>query len=315
MAVGHGGLSQGSLTYALPIDVIAGGGHIGAGDGDQWSLLVPILRAQAAAPLIDIGDALVGRPGSEGYVLGLVEVPPRGAGRVAASVQQRKRDLLRWIAAADAAAPERQDEAPRLGVLVRVTYEVPLGLREAIYENGTDVVVIEWPGPGSRRPRTVGRVLRDLSLDPPADLLLVRPGRGGTEARPRILVPVRGGANAIFAVRVGAALAEHWGGEMTALHVYGPDDHPALLEHERQVVARVLEEAGHPNAVVRERLSRDVPGTILEESIGHGTVILGSLAEAGRSAVLVSPRLTSMIRELSGTVILVRTVASLRPQT
>jgi hypothetical protein len=126
-------------------------------------------------------------------------------------------------------------------------------------------------------------------------------------------VPVRGGANATFAVRVGAALAEHWHGEMTVLHVFGPDDHPALVEHERQVVARVLDEAGHPKAVVRERRSRDVPGTILEESVGHGTVILGSFAEAGRSSVLVSPRLTSMIRELSGTVILVRTIASLQP--
>ena len=293
-----------------------GRGHrIGAGNGDEWSLLVPILRAQAAAPLIDIGDALAGRPGSQGYVLGLVEVPPRGAGRVASSIQQRQRDLLRWIAAADAAAPGGADGAPRLGVLVRVTHEVALGLREAIWENGSDVVVIEWPGPGSRRPRTLGRVLRDLAQDPPANLLLVRPGRGAPEARPRIIVPVRGGANATFAVRVGAALAEHWRGEMTVLHVFAPDDHPARIEYERQAVARVLYEAGRPKAVVRERQSRDVPGTILEESIGHGTVILGSLAEASRSSVLVSPRLTSMIRELSGTVILVRTAASLQAST
>ncbi|MGH7912755.1 MAG: hypothetical protein ACREOV_13635 [Candidatus Dormibacteraceae bacterium] len=291
---------------------MSGSGRIGAGNGHEWSLLVPILRAQAAGPLIDVGDALVGRPGSQGYVLGLVEVPPRGAGRIAASLQERQRDLLRWIAAGDAAAPDRPEGAPRLGVLVRVTHQVPLGLREAIYENGSDVVVIEWPGPGSRRPRALGAVLRDVAQDPPANLLLVRPGRGGTEARPRILVPVRGGANAIFAVRVGAALAEHWQGEMTVLHVIGPDDHPALVDHEREVVGRLLDEAGRPQAVVRERRSRDVPGTILEESAGHGTVILGSLAEANRSAVLVSPRLTSMIRHLSGTVILVRTVASLR---
>jgi hypothetical protein len=289
------------------------GARIGAGNGDEWSLLVPILRAQAAAPLIDIGDALVRRQGSEGYVLGLVEVPPRGTGPSASSIQERQRDLLRWIAAADAPAQGQAEGAQRLGVLVRVTHEVALGLREAIWENGTDVVIIEWPGPGSRRPRTLGRVLRDLVQDPPANLLLVRPGRGGPETRPRIVVPVRGGANAIFAVRIGAALAEHWQGEMTVLHVFAPDDHPARVEHEQQQVARVLDEAGHPNAVVRERQSRDVPGAILEESIGHGTVILGSLAEAGRSSVLVSPRLTSMIRELSGTVILVRTIASLRP--
>ncbi len=292
---------------------MARGARIGAGNGHDWSLLVPILRAQAAAPLIDIGDALLGRAGSRGYVLGLVEVPPRGTGRIAVSIQERQRDLLRWIAAADTASLGRPEGAPRLGVLVRVSHEVALGLREAIYENGSDVVVIEWPGPGSGRPRTLGRVLRDLAQEPPANLLLVRPGRGGREARPRIVVPVRGGANAIFAVRVGAALAEYWQGEMTVLHVSGPDDHPARLEHERKVVARVLDEAGHPKAVVRERRSRDVPGTILEESVGHGTVILGSLAEADRPSVLVSPRLTSMIRELSGTVILVRTVASLRP--
>jgi hypothetical protein len=275
--------------------------------GDQWNVLVPILRAQAAGPLIEVGDALAAQPGSEGLVLGLVEVPRGGAGRLTSTVRERQHDLLRWIAASDRPARE---PAPRLGVLVRVTHQVALGVREAIYENDSDTVVMEWPGPGSRRPRALGAVLRDLAVDPPANLLLVRPGVAVERARHRVLVPVRGGANAALAVRIGAAVAEYWDGALTVLHVASSADHPLRVDHERSLVERVLEDAGQPSATVHERRSDDVGGTILEEAASHGTVILGSVAER-RTPSLVATRLSGMVRALPGTVILVRTVASM----
>ena len=269
-------------------------------------MLVPILRAQAAGPLIEVGDALAARPGSQGLVLGLVEVPRGGMGRLRGGVRERQHDLLRWIAASDRPAHE---PAPRLGVLVRVTHQVSLGVREAIYENDSDTVVMEWPGLGSRRPRALGAVLRDLAVDPPANLLLVRPGGALERTRRRILVPVRGGANAALAVRIGAALADYWEGKLTVLHVVSPDDHPRRLEHERALVERVVQDAGQPQVTVHERRSNDVGGTILQAAEEHGTAILGAVAER-RSPALVASRLSGMVRALPGTVILVRTVVS-----
>jgi hypothetical protein len=277
---------------------------------ESWSVLVPILRAQAAGPLIEIGDALAGQAGSEGQVLGLVEVPSGRIGGLREEVTERQRELLRWIAATD--QPLLSGQGPRLGVLVRVTHSAALGVREAIYENGADTVVIEWPGLGSRRPRALGTVLRDLVADPPADLLLVRPHPGGlrrADTPPRILVPVRGGSNAVLAIQVGAALGEFWGGHLTVLQVVGTRDGAGAPDE--VVVGRLLQDAGEPAVEVSRRRSDDVAGTILEEAENRDVVILGTAVDQRPSASLVSPQMARMVRRLEGTVILVRTVASM----
>jgi hypothetical protein len=279
---------------------------------ESWNVLVPILRAQAAGPLIEIGDALAGQAGSEGQVLGLVEVPSGRIGGLREEVTERQRELLRWIAATD--QPLLSGQGPRLGVLVRVTHSAALGVREAIYENGADTVVIEWPGLGSRRPRALGTVLRDLVADPPADLLLVRPRPGGlrrADTPPRILVPVRGGSNALLAIQVGAALGEFWGGHLTVLQVVGTRDRAGSGPPDEEVVGRLLQDAGEPAVEVCRRRSDDVAGTILEEAENRDVVILGTAVDQRPSASLVSPQMARMVRRLEGTVILVRTVASM----
>jgi hypothetical protein len=278
---------------------------------ESWNVLVPILRAQAAGPLIEIGDALAGRGSSEGQVLGLVEVPSGRIGGLRGEVTERQRELLRWIAATD--QPLLSGQGPRLGVLVRVTHSAALGVREAIYENGADTVVIEWPGLGSRRPRALGTVLRDLVADPPADLLLVRPHPGGlrrADTPPRILVPVRGGSNARLAIQVGAALGEFWAGHLTVLHVLGAAEQPHAA-YQEEVLQQLLQEAGEPAAEVCRRCSDDVAGAILEEAADREVVILGTAIDQRPSASLVSPQMARMVRRLEGTVILVRTVASM----
>jgi nucleotide-binding universal stress UspA family protein len=279
---------------------------------ESWNVLVPILRAQAAGPLIEIGDALAGQVGSQGQVLGLVEVPSGRIGGLREEVTERQRELLRWIAATD--QPLLSGQGPRLGVLVRVTHSAALGVREAIYENGADTVVIEWPGLGSRRPRALGSVLRDLVADPPADLLLVRPHPGGlrrADTPPRILVPVRGGSNAQLAIQVGAALGEFWGGRLTVLQVLGSRDGLAEERPDEEVVRQLLRYAGEPAVDVCRRQSDDVAGAILEESENRDVVILGTAVDQRPSASLVSPQMARMVRRLEGTVILVRTVASM----
>jgi len=134
-------------------------------------ILVPIVRAQAAETLIAVGDALAKPKDADGKVLGLVEVPRNPDRNMNAQVTSRRRDLLRWIANQERVATA----SGRLGILVRVVHSVPLGIREAVLETGTNLLVLEWPGPESQRSGTLSSVLDDLSSQPPADLVLVRP--------------------------------------------------------------------------------------------------------------------------------------------
>lgn len=267
-------------------------------------MLVPIIRAQTATPVLQVADALSASTRSSGLVLGLVEVPRRRVPNLAAAVEARRLDLLRWIASVDSVGRQT-----RLTVQMRVSHDVGLGIREAVYENQSNLIVVEWPGLTSRRPRLLGAVIEDLVTDPPAELVLVRPDPAAKEPRlePRgILAPVRGGRNAELAVRVAAAIAESWQTKLTVLHVLEAAHHPRRRAAEAERFRRLVAEIRYRDIEVLERSSVTAATTILQESMAYRTVVLGAFANPPRSPVLVRSDLAGMVRQLRGTVILVR---------
>jgi len=281
--------------------------------GGQISLLLPIIRAQSAAALLRIGDALIRSPGCSGNVLGLVEVPVPESERLSLEMARRRRDLLRWIARLD------QDRdwgtGTGLGILVRVVHDIALGIREAAYETGANVILVEWPGLASSRPHLLARVVKELSQAPPADLLLVRPGRrliGPGGAPPRILAPVRGGPNAELASEVAVALSTAWGGTATLLHLVDRQ-HPANRRvREMQDAARLAQGLRRSHAQMVERETDDVGRAILAAAQHADVVVLGAYAERGRHPALVRPELAASLRKLEGTLILIRTMEAIR---
>lgn len=279
----------------------------------ELRVLVPILRTQTAGPLLAIGDALARQSRGQGNVLGLVEVPAHALETVAHEVVVRRRDLLRWIAATDDSP--QPDATPGLGILVRVVHEVALGIREAVYETSANLVVVEWPGLTSRRPRLMATVIANLSAAPPADMLLVRPATvdSGFQIRARrVLAPVRGGPNARLAVRVAAALAQAWRAHLTVLHLSDPGTHPDRKAQETQALHEILAGVPGPHPELMERDAEDKGRAILEEAAGADLVVLGAYADRVSNPVLVRSRLAATLRRLTGTIILVRTVESLR---
>jgi hypothetical protein len=276
-------------------------------------LLVPIIRELHATALIELGDALVAQSEGDGIVLGLVEVPQRRFPDLAPVVVRRRRDLLRWIATVDAPTPS---ERGGLGIEIRVSHDVALGIREAAYENGSNLILTEWPGPISRRPRLLGHVLDDLSSAPPADLLLVRPEQGARRLRDsgrHVMVPVRGGPNARMAVVAGAAMAQLTGGRLTLLRVYDPTASTRQRQAEREEFERLIDEAGSPCPEVIERESSDAARTILAETSAQSIFLLGAHADPEGSPLLVRSEFARTLRRLPGMVILVRTARSVLP--
>lgn len=280
----------------------------------ELRVLVPIIRAQAAGPLLSIGDGLMRQSRGTGNVLGLVEVPAQASEALAQEVAQRRRDLLRWIAATDDSVEPRS--APGLGILVRVVHDIALGIREAAYETNANLIVVEWPGLASRRPRLLESVIGNLSANPPADLLLVRPGEveSGFKARAgRILVPVRGGPNARLALRVASALAGAWQASVSVLHLTDPRHHPDRKAQESEELDFILSQAAAPAPELIDRETVHIGAAILEAATGADLVVLGASADPAQSPVLVRSRLATSLRRLTATIVLVRTIESLRP--
>ena len=280
---------------------------------DETRLLLPIIRAQSAAVLLRIGDALIRAPGCSGNVLGLVEVPGSQSEQLGLEIAARRRDLLRWIARLD--QDREWGSGAVLGILVRVVHAVALGIREAAYETGANLLLVEWPGLRSSRPHLLTRVVHELSQAPPADLVLVRPGPrliGPGGRPPRILAPVRGGPNAELASDVAAALASAWGGTATLLHLVDRHHPLSRQTQEAEHTARLTDGFRRPDVQMVEKETDDVGRAILEAAKQADVVVLGAYAEHGRHPALVRPELAVSLRKLEGTLILVRTLESTR---
>jgi len=274
-------------------------------------VMIPILRAQTAAPLLDLADALVYWHRGEGQVLGLVEIHSRPGQDLRSATAERYRSLLQWISAND--YRRRPRPMARLNIPVRVAHRVSWAIREAVYENNSNLMVIEWPGLSNRRRHSLSAVIDDLAADPPVDLVLMRPDPTLAESEldaARILVAVRSGPNAKLALRAGVALAAAHGGRLVILHVYDSRNHAEQQAQERIEFRDVVDQLSYQNVEVMERSSENPRLAILEEACLYPVVVLGAQAPLAGSPALVTAQMARIVRQLPKTVILARSLES-----
>jgi glycosyltransferase involved in cell wall biosynthesis/nucleotide-binding universal stress UspA family protein len=266
----------------------------------QARILIPITRARSAPGLLEVAAAILHGENAGGLLLGVVELPQGRPIAQSVTIARRYRSLLQRITEL-----ETRLQAG-LGVQVRVAGSVAQGVREAAYESGADLIVLEWPGPGSQR--SSDRNIDDLVADPPSDLLLVRPDPTGAGLRldDGVLVPVRGGPSARLALRAAAALIGSRRIALTALHVHDPRHSDARRQRESNEFHELLEEFGRRRVEPVEVVALNPSRAITEAGRRHGVTVLGAFAEAARSSVLVGSRLAQTVESLPGTVILAK---------
>jgi hypothetical protein len=268
----------------------------------EMRILVPIVRAQAVHTLIAVGDALAKPRDADGKVLGLVELPRHPDSNVTSQVVHRRRELLKWIADQESMA----GSPAHLGIIVRVVHNVPLGIREAVYETGANLVVIEWPGPSSPRAGTLTSVLDDLSSSPPADLVFVRPPsrRVDLSGPIRVVVPIRGGVNARLALNLATRLSAALGGVMSLLHVVDPNHHRDRRAYDLAIAREIASTSPSANLIVSE--TAGIGPAIAAAATEADVVVLGAYSAKGRHPELVRPGLADAFGAIEGLLILVR---------
>jgi hypothetical protein len=274
-------------------------------------VMIPILRAQTAAPLLDLADALVYWHRGEGQILGLVEIQSMQGTDLRWATAERYRSLLQWISAHD--YRRRPRPVARLNVQVRVAHRVGWSIREAIYENNSNLMVIEWPGLANRRRHSLSAVIDDLAGDPPVDLVLMRPDPALKDSEldaDRVLVAVRSGPNALLALRAGVALAAAHAGRLVVLHVYDSRNHADQQAQERAQFRDIVDQLSYQNVEVMERKSEDPRLAILEEAWLHPVVVLGAQSALAGSPALVATQMARIVRQLPKTVILAKSLES-----
>lgn len=272
--------------------------------GTRARVLVPVLMGQMARPIISVGDALAAPPGASGTVLALVEIKSGRDNEVFAQ-DQRRRDMLNWIAGLEYESEVRR----RLNVTLRMTANVASSVRDAVVENRTNSVILEWPTITSPRRHGLSDLARQLVFDRGMDLLFVRshPAAANQAIVPRsILAPIRGGPTAPTVALTAAALADAYGSVLTLLHIQTESQHPDRSRREWKSFEEIVGELNRPGAIVTVRRRKNSATGILEEAAGHDLVIIGSRVDLSNPDLLVGRDLQRMLRHLNSPVIVVR---------
>lgn len=272
--------------------------------GTRPRVLVPVLMGQMARPVMSVGDALAAAPGGSGAVLALVEIRAGRDNEVFAQ-DQRRRDMLRWVAGLEYGAVVRR----RLGVTLRLAANLASSVRDAIAENEATSLVLELPTLTTPRRHGVTDLARQLLPDGTTDILFVRPNpRAPDQAiAPRsILAPIRGGPSARVVASIAEALADACGSTLTLLHVRTNSQHPDRARREWETFEQIVEEQRRPSTRV-ELHRHDDPGKgILEVAAGHDLLIIGSRFNPLNASRLIGRGLQRALRKLEMPIVMVQ---------
>ena len=228
-------------------------------------VLIPLVDPIRAIPYLELAAALLP---CEGKILALkvVEVQEGESLSVGAEKAPVYRASLEPL---ESIFPGGRVE---LKTIVRVSREIPTGVAETSREEDCDLLILPWKGYSSSEERFFSGTIDRLLERPPCNTIVVR-AEEFSDCK-RILLPVRGGPYAEFALEVASRLALSLDAEVTVLHCeqrfrapgFGSRAYRSFLDRLRfhPHVRRLITIPGDPRAA------------IIEEAETHDLIITGA---------------------------------------
>jgi glucosyl-3-phosphoglycerate synthase len=253
-------------------------------------ILLPVRQVSEAEELLPLARAIA--QGWIGHVLlfGIVHMPAEKSLSEGVLAAQSLRQQLERLAAAD----------PWVDMLptARVTYTPWDEIAQQVDQAKTDLLLLRW----HQDQTAFGADLHDVLVDPPCDVVIVRPGEPASLQR--ILLPVRGGPHAELALRISLALAKAYEVEITALHIappapQSPQDAPFAD------LLPVLQQLPPVTRIVT--LQRQIQASILSEARQHGLIVMGATARPKSEPIAIGEMAARVLRSTKMTAIVVKT--------
>lgn len=184
-------------------------------------ILLPVVSQSGAKTNFDLAMRLLG-PQGKIVALRVVRVPDdislsEGAGEAVDS----RADL-------DEISDLITDKRIEFKPLVRVAHRVSEGIVESAAAEKADLLILPWKGCASAETLLFGRTIDRLVDAPPCNLLVARVSK--LASWKKILLPVRGGPFAEFALQIAEQLALSLGAAITVLHCEGRFTSPQFNE-------------------------------------------------------------------------------------
>ena len=195
------------------------------------------------------------------------------------------------------------DPRVELKTLVRVSHHLSEGISESVAAENADLLILPWKGSASSDAALFGRTIDRLVESPPCNLLVARVGELANCKK--ILLAVRGGPYAEFALQIAEQLALSLAGEITVLHCVQHLASPEFSEslygdfigglRFKPNVKRLVTVEGNPQEI------------ILQEAQRHDLVIIGATAGAEPHSFILGPIVEQFARSTDKPLLVVKT--------
>ncbi|MBN1898434.1 MAG: amino acid permease [Spirochaetes bacterium] len=154
---------------------------------------------------------------------------------------------------------------------IRYCRNIARGIVSAVREKHIDMLIVGWHGRPKRSEFRLGSIIDSLIERTPCNVAILK--NLGHRQFKRILVPLAGGPNGLFAMEMADIIAKNDGGEVTFFTVKSdkyPFDLKRFIEQNKDKLT-LPENKIHIKAI----MSFDIINSILEESRDHDLVVLG----------------------------------------
>ena len=195
------------------------------------------------------------------------------------------------------------DPRVELKTLVRVSHHLSEGISESVAAENADLLILPWKGSASSEAALFGRTIDRLVETPPCNLLVARVGELANCKK--ILLAVRGGPYAEFALQIAEQLALSFAGEITVLHC---EQHFAAPEFSESLYGDFLRGLRFkPNVKRLVTVEGNPQEIILQEAQRHDLVITGATAGAEPHSFILGPIVEQFARSTDKPLLVVKT--------
>jgi glucosyl-3-phosphoglycerate synthase len=262
----------------------------------HYRVLIPTSNPARTGPLLKAVEPFLNAEDSRGTLLGVVEMAPERPLSEGVEVARAYRALLSRVARYAERGPGE------LRGQVRIAHVAAQGIREAVLETDANLLALESNG-GSKRESLSWNSIEDLLVDPPCDVVLVKPDVIPIRS---VLVPVRGGPNAELALRLAVTICQATAAELVILHVFSPRISEEARAREEAAFLKLLERVDVPSRR-QSILSASVRETIIKESANHQLTVLGATLSLMHRPMVLGAPVSRLLRRMAGSVMVVKT--------
>jgi len=195
------------------------------------------------------------------------------------------------------------DKQVELKPLVRVAHRLSEGIVESAAAESADLLILPWKGSASAESLLFGRTIDRLVEAPPCNLMVAR--ISNLASWKRILLPVRGGPYAEFALQIADRIASSLGAAITVLHCERRFTSPQFNEDLYETFVRRLRFLPRVTQILT--LQGDPQKVILEQAASHDVVIVGAAAITEPQSFFLGPVIEQIAQSTDKSLLVVKT--------